>query len=67
MRWVEVTSSNLKLIGTDGPDLLVQFHGGQQYRYRGAAGEFTSLREAESVGRYFNSNVRDDYPYERIS
>lgn len=70
MRWTEVTSSNLQLIGVDGKDLLVQFHSGAQYRYLGAGGQFRlMLSEADaghSVGQYFNRNVKGAYPYEKV-
>lgn len=55
-------SSNIKAIGTDGPKLRVQFHSGQTWEYDDAAHHHQPMLDlhaaGESVGKYFNANVR---------
>ena len=65
-----VTSTNLVAVGFDpGSNTLeVEFHNARIYRYRGVPqAVFESLKEAESKGRYFNSKIRSQYPYVRVS
>jgi hypothetical protein len=47
--------------------LFVKFIGGGEYVYVGVPGEVhRSFVEAESQGRYFQAEIRDRYPYNRI-
>jgi len=63
-----VESSNIAAIGftlLDKPDegtLTVRFNNGMTYTFEGVRIEFgRGIFEAESVGRYFNQNIRTAY------
>lgn len=62
----DVTSSNLKSAGTKGTYLVVEFKNGQIYVYKDCAHLFSDLVSAESVGEFFNANVKHQ-PFERLS
>ena len=56
--WEEVTSSNLKGIGTKGSWLVVQFKRGNLiYRYRDCAGYINQILTADSVGSEFLNTI----------
>lgn len=64
MQMHEVTSSNVAEIGydPDSLDLMVVFKSGRRYLYNGVPPtEFENLWSAQSVGNYFNKNIRDRY------
>ena len=70
MRRIPVTSSNVAEVGHDEETevLEVQFKGGAVYQYRGVPRDvFDELVTARSVGRYFNDQVKNVYPTERVS
>ena len=47
--------------------LLVRFHSGEQYVYVGVPGEVhRSFVSADSKGRYFQAEIRDQYPFNRV-
>jgi lysyl-tRNA synthetase class 2 len=47
--------------------LLVRFQSGEQYVYVGVPGEVhRSFLEADSKGRFFQAEIRDRYPYNRL-
>ena len=47
--------------------LMVRFVSGERYVYVGVPGEVhRSFCEAESKGRFFQSQIRDRYPYNRL-
>jgi len=61
---VTVRSSVIASIGYSPSDktLEVQFHNGRVYQYKGVPpDEHAALMAAESIGRYFNENIRDRY------
>lgn len=61
-----VSSSNILEIGYDEETetLAVRFHRGTLYHYQGVSQEtFEGLRDAPSVGKYFNSHIRDGYAF----
>jgi len=65
-----VASSNLKSVGYD-PDekiLEVEFNSGAIYQYEGVPqSTYQDLLDADSVGAYFNQNVKfAGYSYKRI-
>jgi hypothetical protein len=65
-----VSSSCIAEIGYDLFDetLAVRFHGGSEYRYAGIPPEtHQALLAADSIGRYFNAEVRDAYPHQRAT
>ena len=48
--------------------LEIEFDSGSVYQYVGVPAEtHEGLLRAESKGRYFNSEIRDDYPYVEVS
>lgn len=70
MRRQEVTSSNLKSVGYDKKNqvLEIEFQNGRVYRYRGVPPEeHEELLKAPSLGSYFIANIRDEYEYERAA
>lgn len=47
--------------------LLVRFQSGERYVYVGVPGEVhRSFLEADSKGRFFQAEIRDRYPYNRL-
>ena len=47
--------------------LEVKFASGERYAYRQVAPKVSrAFVEAESKGRFFQSRIRDRYPYERL-
>ena len=51
----------------DRAKLLVRFASGERYVYVGVPGEVhRSFCEAESKGRFFQSQIRDRYPFNRL-
>ena len=64
-----VSSSNLAAVGYDEETqtLRVTFKKGPTYDYRGVPPKvYEQLMSAESVGQYFHSNIRSDFPYSKI-
>lgn len=60
-RWVELDageSTMIKSIGAKDGYLLVQFHKGEVYRYPNASAHMDEMLAAESVGKYFTSEVK---------
>ncbi|RLV55704.1 KTSC domain-containing protein [Aeromicrobium phragmitis] len=69
MKRALVSSSSLRSVGYDDTThtLEVEFHKGAIYRFDAVPREVhDELVSAESIGRYFNENVRDAYPYRRL-
>lgn len=65
-----VDSSAIRAIVYDRPlrRLQVTFVSGQRYVYRGVPGEVhRAFCEAESKGRFFQTQIRDRYPYARLN
>jgi hypothetical protein len=47
--------------------LDVEFVSGRRYRYAGVPGAVADrFRAAFSKGRFFNTHIRDDYPFEEL-
>lgn len=64
----EVESSNLEAVGFREDTLVVKFKKGAVYSYNGVdRSVFEDLLNAESVGKFFNANVRKAFPYKRES
>ena len=66
MKRKAVESSLLTSIGYDkkAKTLEVQFTGGAIYQYFDVPEmEYKALLAADSIGRYFNFNIRDSYEY----
>jgi hypothetical protein len=66
----EVDSDAMTRIGYDQPNsrLYVEFNSGKTYAYDGVAyGLYQQLMAAESRGRFFGKNIRDNYTnYESV-
>ena len=64
-----VESSNIKAVGyrVETKQLLVQFKADTLYSYDGVeADTFEALLNAESVGKYFNANIKDRYTTTKV-
>ena len=67
MEWKEVLSSNIKRIGYDDKCLLVEYMSGAMYKYKDVPRSvYKQFLEAESKGRFMNSEVKGKYEYERV-
>lgn len=68
----EVKSSNISHIGHDAPaegepTLYIRFSNGSTFRYPGVAREvFDKLAAAESVGKHFYANIRQQFTGVRV-
>lgn len=66
---MQVESAAIQEIDYDAErsKLLVRFQSGERYVYVGVPGEVhRSFLEADSKGRFFQAEIRDNYPYNRI-
>jgi lysyl-tRNA synthetase class 2 len=66
---MDVDSSAISEIDYDADraKLLVRFVSGERYVYVGVPGEIhRSFVEAESKGSFFQSKIRDRYPFNRL-
>ena len=64
-----VESSNLRSVGYDEFLLVleIEFKSGAVYRYYGVPAEVhDELINAESVGKYFNANVKSKYNFLKV-
>lgn len=69
MRRRSVASTNLGAVGYDAKTrtLEVEFLNDRVYQYRGVPQNIhDQLMRASSKGRFFNTYVRDSYPFSRI-
>jgi lysyl-tRNA synthetase class 2 len=66
---MDVESAAIRDIAYDArrAKLLVRFQSGERYVYVGVPGEVhRSFLEAPSKGRFFQAEIRDRYPYNRL-
>ena len=66
---MDVDSAAIQEINYDAEraKLLVRFASGERYVYVGVPGEVhRSFLEADSKGRFFQAEIRDRYPYNRL-
>lgn len=69
MKRQSVESSNLRSVGYDEFLLVleIEFKSGAVYRYYGVPSEVhDELVNAESVGKYFNANVKSKYNFLKV-
>ena len=69
MDLIDVVSSNIKQIGYDEETktLGIVFNNDTLYHYSNVEKEeFEGLRDADSVGKYFHSNIKGFYDYENM-
>jgi hypothetical protein len=67
---VPVESSDLSAIGYDASSatLTIEFRSGGVYEYSQVPyREFLELLNAESHGKYFHQNIKDQFPYRRVA
>ena len=65
-----VTSTSLRSVGYDPQSKLleIEFTNGKVYRYRDVPLEMhKDLLRSESLGKFFNTKIRDVYSYEEIT
>lgn len=61
-----VNSSVISAVGVNGNNLIIRFHNGSMYSYKGAGGLFDKQVGANSRGRYFNRNIKGKYPFVKL-
>ncbi len=69
MQRTPLSSSNIVSAGYDSDNsiLEIEFHSGSIYVYKGVPHSvYNELMNAHSHGSYFDSEIRNVYPYERI-
>lgn len=65
--YVTVESSNIDSVAHADGTLFVKFKNGSEYKYTGVpVARYEALLAAESKGKYLNSEVKPNYPFERI-
>lgn len=69
MKRQSVKSSNLASIGYDAIKLILEIefnHGGIYQYYDVPQGVYDKLMNAESHGKYFAANIKNDYDYKKL-
>lgn len=69
MEMTNVDSSNVEAVGydEDSSTLQVEFKNGGVYQYFDVPEVvFIGLRDADSVGRYLNANIKGTYRYSKV-
>jgi hypothetical protein len=69
MEMTNVDSSNVESVGYDeeSSTLQVEFKNGGVYQYFDVPEEvFIGLRDADSVGRYLNANIKGIFRYSKV-
>lgn len=69
MELTPVKSSTVAKVGwnPETSELLVEFSSGAQYRYLAVEkGVYESLLAAESVGKFLNANIKEQYEFQKI-
>jgi DNA-binding Lrp family transcriptional regulator len=67
---ITVESDYLRSVGYDSSNqvLEIEFQRGEVYQYKEVpAAVYTDLMNAPSHGKYFNANIKDVYPYLKLS
>ena len=70
METQHVSSSNIRSIGYDAPTqtLEIEFGSGRVYQYYGVPDQMhEQIMQASSKGRFFNTYIKDTYPYSRVA
>lgn len=65
-----MVSSNILSIGYNPETsiLEVEFHQGRVYQYLGVPkGKYRGILRAKSKGKYFNRNIRNEFPFEEVT
>jgi hypothetical protein len=62
-----VLSSNVAAVGVRNTELLIRFHNGSVYSYRGKADQYENILKSNSKGKWVWRNLRrKNAPYEKI-
>lgn len=62
-----LVSSNIKSAAYENGALEIEFRNGSRYRYEGVERKvYDELRQADSAGKYFATNIRGLYKHSRI-
>ena len=70
MTWLSVDSKMFTSVAYDAEKqiLYLRFQSGDVYRYfEFPAADYQTFLRAESKGRFFRSQIRDHFPYERMA
>jgi hypothetical protein len=70
MKRTKVDSSNLASVGYDADNqiLEIEFNHGGVYQYFDVPEDvYDDLMNADSHGKYFVANIKDDYEYQKMS
>ena len=63
----EVVSSNIRAVGYEGNDLIVEYLSGTKYKYKAVPKDlYETLLTAESKGRFVNNNIKGKFEYEKV-
>jgi len=66
MDFVKVESSNIKQVAFN-EGLIVEYNSGARYKYKDVPEEtYKKLLEAESKGRFVNSEIKGKFEFERV-
>ena len=66
---ISVQSSNVTEVGYDQDSMILEvlFHSGSVYQFFDVPeGLFREMLQADSVGRFFNQQIRDSYRYVKL-
>lgn len=64
----EVLSSNIRKVGYDEGNLIVEYLSGTKYRYKKVPREvYEAMLESDSKGRFMNNSIKGKFEYEKIS
>ena len=69
MRYQRVSSSSIAEVAYDARQktLAIRFHNGREYWYDDVPRRIhRALVSADSIGSYFNHEIRGGYPYQRV-
>jgi len=69
MELKNVVSSNIAQIGHEPSEnkLIVRFKSGAYYQYDGVSEQvYNNMITAQSVGKYFQTYIKNVYPYKKI-
>jgi hypothetical protein len=65
--WRNVESSNIKRIGWGRTGMMVQFHSGSYYLYKGVSRQrAVACAYARSVGHYLNTRIKPNFTARKI-
>jgi len=64
----EVLSSNIRKVGYENGDLIVEYLSGTKYRYKKVPKKlYDVMLESDSKGRFMNNSIKGKFDYEKIS